>query len=90
MIAAYNKNLQPPQSKTAEEIVKKPHRLGRRHRFIIYIACDNDSVRLFIIYNIDYFIKDIFLILNQRKLIETLPEMKIRQVYEFLVRFSFI
>ena len=56
-------------SQAGEESIKYLDRLGRRHRLVVHIACNQHSLRLFLAYDGQYLIQYIFLVLQHGKFI---------------------
>ena len=62
MITTDDKHFQTAFGKLYKEIIKQLNRLSRWNRLVIHITCNDDSVGLFVIYNIDDLFEYIFLI----------------------------
>ena len=65
------------------ETNEKLHRFLRRYRLVINIAGYENSLRCFFPDYLCYLLKDVTLIFNHRKIIDTLAYVQICKMYEF-------
>ena len=82
MISTYEKDRNLPVRKAAQQVVKKPHCFRRRNRLVIDIACNQNSLCLLLIGNLQNLIENVGLILQHGILIDPFSKMQIRYMQQ--------
>lgn len=82
MIAADDKDLSAIVHKPGHKAIKQSHGLRLGSGALIDVACNEDSINLFIIGNMDDLIKNSFLIIQEQQVIHLLAKMQICNMKE--------
>ena len=84
MVARDDEHAQPKRGELGEELVEELDRLRARNRLIVDIAGEDDAtVRPLLAQDRENLFQNVTLILQHRKCIDALPDMKIREMDEF-------
>ena len=77
MVSADNKHVQFPFREAPEEIIEQFHSFRRWNRLVIYVAGDDDRVRLCPVRHVQYLPQDKALILEHAEFIHALAQMQV-------------
>ena len=84
VVARDDEHAQPKCGELGEELVEELDRLRARNRLIVDITGEDDAtVRLLLAQDRENLFQNVTLILQHRKRIDALPDMKIREMDEF-------
>ena len=86
VVAGDGEHRNVPPGQLGKERIEKLDRLGARHGAVVNIARDHDRVGVLVVRPAEDLFENIFLIIDQGKLIDTSPEMEIGQMKEFQFR----
>mgnify|MGYP007066793940 CR=1 FL=1 len=77
MHAGQGRDARKESSKAADKRVEKAHRLGGRHRLVIYVARDKDGLGPFRRGRREYLLKYMLLILKHGKFVDAFAKMQV-------------
>ena len=83
VVAGDGEHRNVPPGQLGKKRIEKLDRLGARHGAVVNIARDHDRVGALLVRPAEDLFENVFLVIDQGKLIDTSPEMEIGQMKEF-------
>ena len=77
MVAADGKHRQLPQGQLGQEPVQQPHRLGRGHRLVVQVACQQDPVHRVLVQQGKDLLQNVLLVLQHGKFADPLAKVQV-------------